>query len=234
MIVQFKIAQPACTYLKDPQESKLGISIIIHSIELIHEIGFERFTLKKLSESIGCTEASIYRYFSSKQQLLLYLFSWYWGLMSYRVQHEISHSMNTEERLQKAILLLIGRKKESAYCPVINEIKLQDIIEQEGVKSLLNKEVDSRNKTGAFENYKELVEYLVQLVLEINPQYSYPNMLVTTIIEGAHMQHFFADHLPRLTNASENHQSIVSFYIHLLTSTLNANEKSNNEPLEQT
>lgn len=233
MIVQFKIAQPACTYLKDPQESKLGISIITHSIELIHEMGFERFTLKKLSDSIGCTEASIYRYFSSKQQLLLYLFSWYWGLMNYRVQHEITRSMSTEKRLQKAILLLIDREKESAYCPLINETKLQDIIEQEGVKSLLNKEVDNHNKTGAFENYKELVEYLVELVLEINPHYPYPNMLVTTIIEGAHMQHFFADHLPRLTNANANHQSVVSFYIHLLTSTLNANEKSNNEPLEQ-
>lgn len=233
MIVQFNIAQPACTYLKDPQESKLGISILTHAIELIHEMGFERFTLKKLSDSIGCTEASIYRYFSSKQQLLLYLFSWYWGLMNYRVQHEITRSTNTTERLQKAILLLIDREKESVHGSVINEIKLQDIIEQEGVKSLLNKEVDSRNKTGAFENYKELVEFLVGLVLEINPQYSYPNMLVTTIIEGAHMQHFFADHLPRLTNANENHQSVVSFYIHLLTSTLTANEKSNDEPLEQ-
>ncbi|WP_343748038.1 helix-turn-helix domain-containing protein [Fluviicola sp.] len=228
MIIQFKIAQPASTYLRDPQETKLGLSIITHSINLIHEIGFERFTLKKLSDSIGCTEASIYRYFNSKQQLLLFLFSWYWGMMNYRIQHEINQSESAVKQLQQAIILLIERRKTPKDLPVIDELKLQDIIEQEGVKSLLTKDVDNMNKTGAFENYKQLVGYLVQLVHQINPQYAYPNMLITTIIEGAHLQHFFADHLPRLTNANEDHQSVVSFYIHLLTSTLNAHENTDN------
>ncbi len=217
MIIQFKIAQPVCTYLRDPQETKLGLSIIQHSILLIHEIGFERFTFKKLSESIGCTEASVYRYFTSKHQLLLFLFSWYWGWMNYRIQHEIDKSKTFSERLEKAISLLIERTSDDQRTPFIDEAKLQEIIEQEGVKSLLTKEVDSINKTGAFENYKQLVGYLAEL---INPNYAYPNMLITTIIEGAHLQHFFADHLPRLTNRSENHQSISSFYLHLLTSSL--------------
>lgn len=228
MIIQFKINQPVCTYLRDPQETKLGLSIIQHSILLIHEIGFERFTFKKLSDLIGCTEASVYRYFHSKHQLLLYLFSWYWGWMNYRIQYEIGNSQTLQERLEKSILLLIERNLDDQRTPFIDEAKLQEIIEQEGVKSLLTKEVDSRNKTGAFANYKELVEFLVKLVLEINPNYAYPNMLITTIIEGAHLQHFFADHLPRLTNANKNHQSIVSFYIHLLTSTLNTHDKSGN------
>ncbi|WP_430404541.1 TetR/AcrR family transcriptional regulator [Fluviicola sp.] len=227
MIIQFKIAQPTCTYLRDPQETKLGLSIIQHSILLIHEIGFERFTLKKLSESIGCTEASVYRYFQSKHQLLLFLFSWYWGWMNYRIQHEIDPLRTSLERLEKAISLLIERTSDDQRTPFIDEAKLQGIIEQEGVKSLLTKEVDSINKTGAFENYKKLVEYLAELIQQINPNYSYPNMLITTIIEGAHLQHFFADHLPRLTNRSENHQSISSFYLHLLTSSLQTNGKIN-------
>lgn len=226
MIIQFKIAQPTCTYLKDPQETKLGFSIIQHSILLIHEIGFERFTFKKLSESIGCTEASVYRYFQSKQQLLLFLFSWYWGWMNYRVQHEITSSKTSFERLEKAISLLIERSLDDQRTPFIDEAKLQEIIEQEGVKSLLTKEVDSINQTGAFENYKQLVGYLAELIHQINPNYPYPNMLITTIIEGAHLQHFFADHLPRLTNRSKNHESIGSFYLHLLTSSLQTNEKT--------
>lgn len=226
MIVQFKIAQPVSTYLRDPQETKLGLSIIQHSILLVHEIGFERFTFKKLSESIGCTEASVYRYFNSKQQLLLFLFSWYWGWMNYRVQHEIDASKTPFERLEKAISLLIERTLDDQRTPFINEAKLQEIIEQEGVKSLLTKEVDAINKTGAFENYKQLVGHLATLIHAINPDYAYPNMLITTIIEGAHLQHFFADHLPRLTNRSENHKSIASFYIDLLTSSLRTNENS--------
>lgn len=227
MIVHFKIAQPTCTYLRDPQETKLGLSIIQHSILLIHEVGFERFNFKKLSESIGCTEASVYRYFQSKHQLLLFLFSWYWGWMNYRIQHEIDSSKTSLDRLEKAISLLIERPSDDQRTPFIDEAKLQEIIEQEGVKSLLTKEVDSINKTGAFENYKQLVEYLAELIQHINPNYAYPNMLITTIIEGAHLQHFFADHLPRLTNKSENHQSVGSFYLHLLTYSLQKNGKIN-------
>lgn len=227
MIIQFKIAQPTSTHLRDPQETKLGLSIIQHSILLIHEIGFERFTFKKLSESIGCTEASVYRYFNSKHQLLLFLFSWYWGWMNYRVQHEIDNSKSSYERLEKAIMLLIERTPDDQRTPFIDEAKLQEIIEQGGVKSLLTKEVDSINKTGAFEHYKQLVGYLAELIQRINPDYIYPNMLITTIIEGAHLQHFFADHLPRLTNRTENHDSIVSFYLHLLISSLHPNGNSN-------
>lgn len=227
MVIQFKIAQPACTYLKDPQETKLGVSIIQHSILLIHEIGFERFTFKKLSEAIGCTEASVYRYFQSKHQLLLFLFSWYWGWMNYRIQHEIDPAKKASERLEKAISLLIGHHSNEHQIHFIHEAKLQQIIEQEGLKSILTKEVDNINETGAFENYKQLVGYLADLIHHINPEYAYPNMLITTIIEGAHLQHFFADHLPRLTNRSENYQSIRSFYLHLLTSSLQTNGKIN-------
>jgi AcrR family transcriptional regulator len=226
MIVQFKVAQPASTCLRDPQETKLGLAIIKHSILLIHELGFERFTFKKLSESIGCTEASVYRYFNSKHQLLLFLFSWYWGWMNYRIRHEISSSKPVSDRLEKAISLLIERTSDDLDTPFIDEAKLQGIIEQEGVKSLLTKEIDTINKTGAFEHYKQLVGYLAELIHQINPDYPYPNMLITTIIEGAHLQHFFADHLPRLTNRSENHDSIASFYIDLLTSSLQSNGNS--------
>lgn len=226
MIIQFKINQPSCTFLRDPQETKLGLSIIQHGILLIHETGFERFTLKKLSESIGCTEASVYRYFNSKQQLLLYLFSWYWGWMDYRIRHEIDTALTVTERLERGIAMLIERNANDQRTPFIDETKLQEIIEQEGVKSLLTKQVDTINQTGAFENYKQIVSYLAELIREINPDYPYPNMLITTIIEGSHLQHFFADHLPRLTNRSENHQSVTAFYLHLLISSLQLNGKS--------
>lgn len=227
MIIQFKIAQPTCTFLRDPQETKLGLQIIQHSILLIHEIGFERFTLKKLSESIGCTEASVYRYFQSKHQLLLFLFSWYWGWMNYRIQHEIDPSKTPFQRLEIAVSLLIERSLDDPRTSFIDESKLQAIIEQEGVKSLLTKEVDNINETGAFENYKQLVGYLAELIHQFNPNYAYPNMLITTIIEGAHLQHFFADHLPRLTNRTENHESIGSFYLNLLTSSLQPHGNNN-------
>jgi hypothetical protein len=51
----------------------------------IDEIGFENFTFKKIGRSNRSNESSIYRYFESKHKLLLYLSSWYWGWMEYKL-----------------------------------------------------------------------------------------------------------------------------------------------------
>ncbi len=76
MIVQIKLNMPEKASVKDPQETKLGMSILNTSIELIDSIGFEKLTFKKLAIEVGTTEASIYRYFENKNQLLQYLFAW--------------------------------------------------------------------------------------------------------------------------------------------------------------
>jgi len=49
------------------------------------------------------------------------------------------------------------------------------------------------------------------IILEINPTYKYPHMLISTIIEGAHHQRFFAQHLPRLTDAVNGEDAIIEF-----------------------
>ena len=40
-------------YLKDPESSDLGKKIIQQSILMIDEIGFDKFTFKKLGDTIG-------------------------------------------------------------------------------------------------------------------------------------------------------------------------------------
>ena len=55
------------TYVKDPESSDLGKRIVEHSILMMHEIGFDAFTFKKLGDRIGSNESSIYRYFENKQ-----------------------------------------------------------------------------------------------------------------------------------------------------------------------
>ena len=54
-----KIAVPYQIYIKDPETSDLGKRIVEHSILLIHEIGFDNFTFKKLGLKIGSNESSI-------------------------------------------------------------------------------------------------------------------------------------------------------------------------------
>ena len=76
---QIKIEINPHLFLKDPMTSELGKNILNGSIHLIDELGFESFNFKKLALEIGTTEASVYRYFESKNKLLLYLINWYWG-----------------------------------------------------------------------------------------------------------------------------------------------------------
>src|SRR6056297_3765596 len=93
-------------YLKDPESSNLGKRIIEHSILMINEMGFESFTFKKLGVKIGSNESSIYRYFENKHKLLLYLTSWYWGWMEYRMAFNLANVSSAHSRLERAITVL--------------------------------------------------------------------------------------------------------------------------------
>lgn len=207
----------------NPQTSKLGKSIVINSVMMIDEIGFEKFNFKKLGEEIGSPEASIYRYFKSKNQLLTYLISWYWGWMEYRLVLETTNIESADTRLAKSIALIASNLNKHIVIDGIDIRKLHQIIISESIKSYLTKDVDRANKEGAFHNYKQFVERISKIIQEINPVYLYPQMLITTIVEGVHLQVFFADHLPRLTNKLENPNYISDFYIQLANNTIKGN-----------
>jgi AcrR family transcriptional regulator len=197
-----------------------------NSIELIDEIGFEAFTFKKLAQKITSTEASVYRYFENKHQLLMFLYAWYWGKIEYQIHVETLHIEDTEERLFKAVKMLIEKKYSNDIYAFVDELKLKRIIESEGIKSILNKKVDDVNKNGAFDNYKNLVAKLGGWIQEIMPNYPYPKMLISTIIEGAHIQHFFTEHLPRLTDVKNDNENVESFFIEFLKLLITQNNKN--------
>ena len=50
------------------------------------------------------------------------------------------------------------------------------------------------------------------IVLEVNPTFEYPHMMISTIIEGTHQQRYFKDHLPALTDIKQDHDAIGDFY----------------------
>lgn len=199
-------------YLKHPDSSNLGQKIVEGSIHLIDDMGFEDFTFKKLAKHIGSTEASVYRYFESKHHLLVYLILWYWGWQEYRL---VMRTMNVDdpcERLKRCIAVLTERVEEDSNFSQINEVKLNRIVIAEASKIYLNKKVDKENEKGFFIQYKDVVQRVSDIILEINPKFKYPHMLVSTIIEGAHHQRFFAEHLPRLTDQIDGEDAIASFY----------------------
>jgi len=208
-------------YLKNPESSELGKKIITGGIELIHEIGFEDFTFRKLGKQIDSNEASIYRYFESKHKLLLYLTSWYWGWMEYRLVFALANIQPPQEKIRRAITLLAQPVEEDGSFSHINEVKLNQIVISESSKAYLTKNVDQENKEGVFKIYKQLVARISDVILEINPNYEYPHMLVSTVIEGIHHQHYFAEHLPGLTDHVKGEDSIIEFYKEMVYKVIN-------------
>lgn len=221
ILSNLKIAVSGSLFLSDPTGSVLGQKIIHRSIELIDEVGFEKFTFRKLAEEIESTEASVYRYFKNKNQLLCYLIAWYWGWMEYRLVFETVNVPDARLRVEKAVSIITSAETPYMTVSGIEIHKLHRIILAESSKSYLTKDVDKINKEGAYANYKQFVLRIAEMIKEVNPDYKYPNMLVSTIIEGAHVQHFFAEHLPRLTNKQDNDSAyITDFFCSMLMRTI--------------
>lgn len=211
-------------YLKDPQSSDLGKRIVQESIHLIDEIGFEAFTFKKLAQKIETSEASIYRYFKDKHFLLSYLVVWYWNWREYRLVIELSNLSDPVDRLERAIRVLCEEIREDSEFSEINEVKLHQIMISEGVKVYFSKKVDEDNKEGFFIQYKELMQRVADIVLEINPSYKYPHILISTVIDGAQHQRFYAQHLPRLTDKVEGEDAVVEFALSTIKNAIYVNE----------
>lgn len=210
------------TYLKNPQSSDLGQRIVSESVEMISEIGFEAFTFRKLGSRLGTSEASIYRYFESKHKILLYLTSWYWSWMEYRLVFSISNIENPAERLSIAIELLTQRVNEHFKISHVDENKLFKIVVAESAKAYLSKDVDEANDKGVFASYQKLVGRVSDIVREIRPDYKYPRMLVSSVIVGSHHQRFFAEHIPGLTDVVTGEDSISEYYKQTAFSAINA------------
>lgn len=213
MELQLHIKMNENLFLRDPQETDLGKTILHHSVELIHQMGFENFTFKKLAESAGTTEASVYRYFENKHKLLVYLTAWYWNWLLYRINYVINNITNPEEKLKRIIQLLASPVNDDAAVSYINEGDLHKIVVEQGLKAYLTKQVTEDNKQQLFKPYKELCSHIGNIILECNPNYKYPRSLASTLVEMAHLQTFFKDNLPSLTDfgGSQTEEQVILF-----------------------
>lgn len=222
MELQLKIKMNEKLFLRNPEESELGRNIIQHSIILIHKIGFEAFTFKKLAENIGTTEAGIYRYFENKHRLLIYITAWYWSWLEYRLAVHTNNIKKPVVKLKRVIKLLATAVEDDVKTSHVNESILHQIIITEGSKVYLTRHVGEDNKHHFFKPYKELCAVIGDIILECSPNYKYPKSLATTIIEMAHFQNFFMNNLPSLTDfgKTKDESEIVSFLEDLVFSSI--------------
>lgn len=203
-------------YVRDPQHTELGRKIIEHSISLIDSLGFEHFTFKKLADAIGSTEASIYRYFENKHRVLLYLTAWYWNWLEFRIDLFTHPAQKPEEKIKWSLKILTEEKKQDPTFDFVNQEALYRIILVEQDKTYLTKRVDDDNNEGLFLTYKATCKKIAAFIHEYNPDFPYPNTLVSTVMQAAHQQMFYAKHLPSLTNIKNNTYEELQLFLERL------------------
>jgi len=187
-------------YLRDPQETKLGKKIIQQGIQLIDEIGIENFTFRKLADKMSSTEASIYRYFENKHALLVYLVSWYWEWVRFRIDFNAMNVDDPKRRLKITIKTIIDTIRLATPAEYIDRDLLHNIVVKEGMKAYHINQVDKENEMGYFTPYKALGQKIANIILAINPEFPYPKTLASNLLEMANNQMYFAEHLPKLTD----------------------------------
>ncbi|MDK2771715.1 MAG: TetR/AcrR family transcriptional regulator [Flavobacterium sp.] len=202
-------------FLKNPESTALGKNIIEHSILLINEIGFENFTFKKLGEKIQSNESSIYRYFENKHKLLIYLSTWYWSWIEYRIVFSTHNVKLPIEKIEKTIEIIANNVENDDRTAHINESILNKIVIAEFSKTFLTKEVDQEIKEGFFNVYQRIVNRLENMITELNPNYTFAKTLASSIVQGALHQHYLKEHFSNLTNLSEVN-SLNAFYVNLI------------------
>lgn len=218
-------------FLKDPEQSEIGRNIFKKSIKLISDIGFESFTFKKLADEIKSTEATIYRYFENKHRLLNYVVSWYWHWLDYQVVFQTNNLTSAEEKLKKVINILTWQIDEELADD--HEIDLEDmhqIIIRDSSKVYLTKHVTEDNTGQFFKPYKSLCERISNIMKEYNPDYPYTKSLSSTMVESAHLQDFFMENLPALTDFEDNGKltDIRDYLTSLVFSALNQHKNQLN------
>ena len=220
LLQEVKIRVNDKLFVKDPESSDLGKNIIQESILMIHDMGCESFTFKKLGVKIGSNESSIYRYFENKHKLLLYLTSWYWSWVEYQLVFATNNIEDAKDRLLRSIEIITRETQEDSSFSHINEVLLNKIVINEYSKSYLTKEVDIENKEGYFLIYKRLAGRLRDMIKAVNPDYQYPSSLASTILESALHQHFLKDHFSSMTDCNSK-VSPTEYLTNLVFNTLN-------------
>ena len=218
--LQIKVQQSV--YLKDPESSYLGKKIISVGINMLAQNGLESFTFKKLAQEIDTTESSVYRYFESKQKLLLYLTSWYWTYLEYVLVFSTNSITSPADKLFSSLNIIAYGNKELAIVNNKDTQKLHQIIITEFPKVYLNQAVDNDYHAGFFEGYTRIVDRISQILLEINPSFSHTKTLATTLLEGIQKQLYYAEHLPCLTDKDIKNKNLITFYTQIATATLNS------------
>jgi AcrR family transcriptional regulator len=221
MEFELKVRMNHQLYVRDPESTELGRRIVRQSIILIQELGFEQFTFKKLAQSVKTTEAGIYRYFENKHVLLVYLLDWYWTVLRYQIRVRLNNVDEPERRLKLVIQLLVDWGSDPWMEDPVQK-SLYQIAISEGNKTYLTKDVGLDNGKQFFKPYKDLCNDIAQIMQDLKPSFPYAHSLSSTLVETSHLQNYFMENLPSLTDFGKQSDKmpLIHYLEHLVFSAL--------------
>lgn len=156
----------------------------------------------------------------------MYLTSWYWSWIEYKIVFATINVQSAETKLIECIKILTQPIKEDITFSHINEVLLDEITRTESVRTYHVNDVDTCEKKGFYDGYKNVVRRVSDLITEMNSTYSCPHMLASTMIEGAHQQKFFSEHIPSLTDVQKDDSVITDFYTQLILNSIKEKSKA--------
>ncbi len=209
----------AALTLRDPESTRLGRSVLAGGLDLMGSIGLEAFTFRKLAAGIGCTEASVYKYFPNKHRLLQYYFQLYWLWLRQFCGREVERARDPQDALRRCVEAICGVWPAEPPPLQLDPIRLRRLVIDEGMKSYLHKNVDADNAKRLFAPYKGLSAFLAERLVACRRTVPLPRSFATTVIEMAHSLPFAMEHLPSLTELSSR-KDLRQMARHLLHRTI--------------
>lgn len=200
MPTELRIHVDSKLFQRDPEETDLGRRIIEEGVRLIDSLGIEEFTLKKLATAIDSTEASMYRYFENKHQLLFYLLSWYWTRLSYLFDSQTLRVEDPWERLRVGLQVVIDIIEDDPTTTHIDEAALSRIAILESSKVYRFATTQERYGDAIFLAHSEFSDRMVRAVKLISPQYPHPKALISVVLLGLQRQLYHLVHMPHMTD----------------------------------
>ena len=186
-----------CFFLKDPSSSHLGRKILTHGVEMIDEMGLERFTFKKLANILQTTESSVYRYFENKHMLLMYVTSWYWSWLETYMVFRTANLSSPTDKLRIMISILCEEEWNDKSMNYMNLYSLRKVIIAESPKAFLAKSSDGISIDEAYSAMYQLCLRFEELFTTIKPAVPSARLLSSTLIEGILNQQFYKTFYPR-------------------------------------
>lgn len=203
-------------FIKDPLTSQVGMQILSCSVNMLQDSGLEGLTFKKLASEMKSTEATIYRYFTNKQQLLMYIMSIYAASLQMRLVLATTNISNPVDRLKEAIYSLMEVPKKDSQMEGMKLIQLHSIWCAEMPRWMDGSLTDADLRKAWYQDLTELADRIKQIIEESFPGAVCAEIHAWMILEWTQrLKQMERSNFPISSNKS-NHEQFVESIIRMI------------------